>query len=219
MSKLVFPDRGGVLVNDSAKVVLTQKFKTDRGSYTIKIVKYPSHFKPYGYHYLDPDGNVTGSNSGNSHDVDECLQKAERSIQEVEERAAEAQRDAGRSPSEKEEADIRRRAAFFHKHAGYSYGPGQTPEQGRDENARRLALAEIFGEEAGWTVEWDYDQEEYQLGDAEESPPSEVMVAILRDADGNVIGSLGGIGDPTPAYRRVVEAELVREAMTEQHIG
>jgi len=43
--------------------------------------------------------------------------------------------------------------------------------------------------------------------------PSEVLVAILKDASGNVIGSLSGIGDPDNNYRRVVEAELALEAL------
>ena len=79
--------------------------------------------------------------------------------------------------------------------------------------AMKLAKAEQHAEEQGWTVEWDYDQDEYQLGDAEDKMPDEVLIAVLKDADGHVLESLGGIGDPSPSYRRLVEAELALEAM------
>jgi hypothetical protein len=81
------------------------------------------------------------------------------------------------------------------------------------EGAMKLAQAEYEAEERGWTVEWDYDNEPYDMGDAETEMPSEVLVAILKDASGNVIGSLSGIGDPDNNYRRVVEAELALEAL------
>ena len=43
--------------------------------------------------------------------------------------------------------------------------------------------------------------------------PDEVLIAVLKDADGHVLESGGGIGDPSPSYRRLVEAELALEAM------
>ncbi len=79
--------------------------------------------------------------------------------------------------------------------------------------AKKLALAEKFGDDAGWSVKWASDTEEYQLGDAEENPPTEVLYAVLHDRDGNVLNSLSGIGDPSNDYKRVVEAELILEAM------
>jgi hypothetical protein len=79
--------------------------------------------------------------------------------------------------------------------------------------AMKLAKAEQLAEEQGWTVEWDYDQDEYQLGDAEDKVPDEVLVAVLKDADGHLLESLGGIGDPSPSYQRLVDAELALEAM------
>ena len=36
---------------------------------------------------------------------------------------------------------------------------------------------------------------------------------VLKDADGHLLESLGGIGDPSPSYRRLIEAELALEAM------
>jgi hypothetical protein len=209
MSKLIFPVYGGVLVDNQTHVVNTFHHATRRGTYTIKVVEYPSGHRAFGYHYLDPEGGVTGSNSGNSYDAEEALQKAMKSIRDVE-RAARAAR---RSPSQKKNDRLRKKIAFFYEHGGYSTSPGQSVEEGRRESAERLARAEAFGEEAGWKVSWEPDQEEYQMGDAETEPPSEVYVAALLDANDNVLGSLGGIGDPDNNYKRLVEAELALEAM------
>lgn len=103
--------------------------------------------------------------------------------------------------------------AFFYKHAGYSYGPGESPLQGRRRGAIRLAKAEAEAARRGWRVKWEHDQEEYQMGDAETEHPSEVLTAVLYDAEGNVLGSLSGIGDPSRDYSRVVEADLALEAL------
>lgn len=102
---------------------------------------------------------------------------------------------------------------FFYEHAGYSYGPDQTPEQGRCETATKLAEAEAYAAKRGWRVDWQDDPEPYQLGDAATEMPSQVLCAVLCDDDGAVLESLGGIGDPSPEYRRVVDAELALEAM------
>jgi len=102
---------------------------------------------------------------------------------------------------------------FFYKHAGWSHGPDETPEQGHRRSAERLAKAEAYAEAHGWTVHWQEDPEEYQLGDAETEPPREVLTAVLKDRSGKVLESLGGIGDPDKNYARVVEAELALEAM------
>jgi hypothetical protein len=209
MSKLIFPEHGGVLVRDDTKVVRTIDFKTLQGTYVIKVVGYSNYHRPYGYHYLAPDGSVSGSNSGNSYDPDEALERAVNSIKEDEKRAIAALRPASAKKNER----FKRAVAFFKKHGGYSTRPGETKKKAIQNSAERLARAEQYGTDMGWTVTWDYDQEEYQLEDAEEAPPSEVLVAVLRNSDGSVIGSLGGIGDPDDNYKRVVEAELALEAM------
>ena len=122
--------------------------------------------------------------------------------------------EARKTPSQKAQDRLRKRTKFFIEHAGVSYRPGkETKAQGRRRGAEALARAEQYAEEQGWKVEWDYDQNEYQMGDAETEMPNEVLVAVLRDADGHVLESLGGIGDPSDSYRRVVEAELALEAM------
>ena len=203
MSKLIFPKHGGILVNDDAKVVKTVRIKVKNLSYVIKIVRYhpdqPAMYvnagRPFGYHYLDENGNVTGSNSGNSHTVTECLEKATRNIEEN----LAAQRAAARTPYQKERDRHKARVAFFKKHSGA-------------QNAEELAKAEQIASSHDWIVTWEYDQVKYQLGDDEEQP-NEVLAAVLKDNQGNVLASLGGIGDPSREYQRVVEAELAAEAL------
>ena len=111
--------------------------------------------------------------------------------------------EARKSPNRKAQDRLKKSADFFYKHAGYSYGPGQTKRQGRMEGAMKLAQAEQEAEARNWTIEWSYDDQPY-----------EVLVAVLKDEHGNSIGSLGGIGDPDSNYRRVVEAELALEALS-----
>ncbi len=104
---------------------------------------------------------------------------------------------------------------FFRKQAGYSVRGGETVAQGKTRGAKALARAEAEAEARGWTVGWEHDPEEWQ-GDVER--PFEVLQAVLRDADGNVLASLGSVGmtgnRKTDAdYRRVIEAELAEEAL------
>jgi hypothetical protein len=105
--------------------------------------------------------------------------------------------------------------AFFRKHAGYARKPSESVSHARARCARELARAEAEASARGWRVEWEGDPEPYQIGDAEDEMPSEVLGAVLRDENGHVLGSLWGIGDPTRQYRRVVEAELADEALYE----
>lgn len=104
---------------------------------------------------------------------------------------------------------------FFRKHAGYAVRPGESKNKAKTRGAQALARAEAEAEARGWTVEWEHDPEEWQ-GDVER--PFEVLTAVLRDANGNVLTSLGGNGmtgnRKTDAdFRRVIEAELADEAL------
>jgi hypothetical protein len=115
--------------------------------------------------------------------------------------------------------------AFFAEHAGGSYDPRtQTPEQGKQAGAERLALAEATARELGFSFEWSIDPDVTSADwvtkgrdGSKGRDPWQTWVCLVHDADGEVIGSLGGIdfgrdgkpwGDP---YRRVVEAELALE--------
>lgn len=93
--------------------------------------------------------------------------------------------------------------AFFYLHSGYVVGK-------RREGAEELAHAEAVAGREGWKCGWEHDDLPWD-GDCE--APSEILCAVLYDAAGNILASLGGIGDPSDDYRRVVAAELAIEAL------
>lgn len=217
MSKLIFPKHGGMYVDDDAKVVKTVMHNGRDGLYTIEIAATPdpidSRHKRYQWHYLTPQGGVA-STSGYRSTIAETVASAIRSIDEDIRNHRRKLAEARKTPSQKAQDRLKKRVKFFMEQAGESYQPGkETRAQGRRRGAEALARAEQYAEEQGWKVEWEFDQDEYQLGDAETEMPKEVLEAVLRDADGRVLESLGGIGDPTDNYQRVVEAELALEAM------
>lgn len=101
---------------------------------------------------------------------------------------------------------------FFREHAGYGYDPTtETPEQGRDRGARKLAAAERYAFENEWTHEWRIDESGCNCDT--DTPCEKTSVCVLYDTNANIIASLSGICDPTAEYRRVIEAELAMEAM------
>ena len=109
---------------------------------------------------------------------------------------------------------------FFQEHAGYCTPPGKMV------CAKHLAIAERAAELSGAVYEWEYEQSflapEDLTDDAKliekwrENPP-EVMNCILRDGNGVVRASLGGIIDADANYRRVIEAELALEAFGQEY--
>jgi hypothetical protein len=108
---------------------------------------------------------------------------------------------------------------FHWEHGAYSYDPKtETSEQGRVRTAIRMAAAECRAREAGWTFRWEQDDitsEEH----SNEQPFYPLWACLAYDADGHVVGSLGGVDfgrDVAPwgaPYRRVIEAELAYEAV------
>lgn len=108
---------------------------------------------------------------------------------------------------------------FFYKHAGFSYDPKtQTPEQGKAECAKALADAETLATAHGYSFEWTEDSE-CSAADFRDDTDYALWCCIMRNDDGDVVGSLRGIdfgpgGEPWGNdYRRVVEAELALEHM------
>lgn len=91
------------------------------------------------------------------------------------------------------------RVDFFKKHGGYKV-----------KQATDLAKAEEEALDRGWSFEWENDQDPdlSWASDEERADIKEVLVAILKDENGKVLDSLGGIVDPTNHYARVVEAEM-----------
>jgi hypothetical protein len=111
---------------------------------------------------------------------------------------------------------------FFFDNAGYSYDPRtETRKQGRLRCARALALAEETAAERNWEFLWDADQDGCIGCDcgAEDckcctGEPHEILCCALKDADGKILASMGGICEPTRDYGRIVEAELASEALS-----
>ncbi len=116
---------------------------------------------------------------------------------------------------------------FFYDHAGFSYPTGANAKQQEAAHvqlAKSLARAEAEAEKRGWTVEWEHDQDadtswmDPEQIDDYESGRTEILSAILRDENGEVLGSLGGVAltvrrSQRDSYGRVVEAELAQEAL------
>jgi hypothetical protein len=202
MSKLIFPKHGGMHIDDDDRIVRTVKHRDRDGTYTIKIVSHPSvfpHEKQYQWHYLSPWGG-TGSTSGYRDSIKGSIEGAIESIKSVISRERKQKAEARKSPEQKARDRLRANARFFR-------------EQGAGKNSEELAKAEREAEERGWKVEWEFDEDEYQMGD-EEQRPNEVLCAVLKDENGDVLESLGGIGDPSKDYARMVEAELSLEALS-----
>ena len=105
---------------------------------------------------------------------------------------------------------------FFYDNAGYSYGPDETPEQGRKRCARELADAEqwaqLVGAEFRWSDDWEITSHVGEFPDAYDHEPDTCEVCDLH-VNGQWRQSLGCIDDATDDYRRVIEAELASEAM------
>jgi hypothetical protein len=105
---------------------------------------------------------------------------------------------------------------FFYEHAGYSMRPGEDKISAKIRSAVALARAEAIAEGRDATVTWEEDDHPdagwCDCGDDHGQP----WGAVLRDAEGTVLGSLWGITFEShqPAgesYARVVAAELADE--------
>lgn len=106
---------------------------------------------------------------------------------------------------------------FFFDRAGWSYGPGETPQAGRMRCAVELAAAESRARQEGCSFQWEIDPDIDSREFSNRRPYYALWQCLMRDASGEVVQSLHGIdfgrdkepwGDP---YRRVVEAELAAE--------
>ncbi len=207
---LPFPEHGGMIYDDRCKVVKTVKHREKSDTYVIKIVKDPNYGnrgQMYSPAVLYPYGGVSSS-TGRWPTITSALERAVEGIRENIKRDRRETRLARMSPTQRE-ARVRKEkldkaTRFFHAHAG---GPANKSEHKK--YAAQLAEAEQYALDNDWQVYWENDPAPYDMGDAEESPPSEVYVAKLVDAEGRVLTTLGGIGDPSRDYQRVVDAELV----------
>lgn len=80
--------------------------------------------------------------------------------------------------------------------------------------ALNLARAEAFGESLGWRVEFDAPFESHQSVYGEPgSPDVDYFDAVLRDADGVILDSLGFVFDDGEGSLRFFRAELMECAL------
>lgn len=114
-------------------------------------------------------------------------------------------------------------AQFFAKHAGYSYDPKkETEDQGRMRCAESLAIDEYDARDKGFTFLWSVDPDINSGDFSDEKPFYKLWQCAMYNREGRIVNSLHGIdfgrnkepfGKP---YKRVVEAELAGEGMTNE---
>lgn len=112
-------------------------------------------------------------------------------------------------------------AQFFAKHGGFSYMPEkETPEQGKQRCADALAVAEQSARDGGFSFNWSIDPHCDSSEFSEDAPAWQLWQCAMYNADGQIVNSLHGVDfgrDGSPfgsAYRRVVEAELAIDGLT-----
>ena len=103
---------------------------------------------------------------------------------------------------------------FFSEHAGWSTPPGKAC------CALAYARAERDARTLGYTFAWTADPEpsEYQDHKGRWHTDYDAEMCEIIDPDGRCTGSLRGIIGATPAYRRVIEAELASEAIAREAV-
>jgi hypothetical protein len=110
---------------------------------------------------------------------------------------------------------------FFLENAGFSYNPKtETQEQGKMRCARILAKAERQASERGFFYRWSIDPHNDSSDFDDDHEPWQLWQCSMYNADGRIVNSLHGIDfgrDVEPwgnNYRRVVEAELATDGLT-----
>lgn len=114
---------------------------------------------------------------------------------------------------------------FFYANAGWSYHPAkETPEEGHQRCAERLAAAEVWASENAVSLEWEED--EYADRSFLPKRDNRPLFSCLRRTHDGRIASCGGIdlgrqGTESKVkgggknYMRVMAAELALELMPE----
>ena len=111
---------------------------------------------------------------------------------------------------------------FFLKHAGFSYGNGETKMQGRVRGARQLSKVERQARDQGFTYHWSIDPHLDSSEFTADEEPWQLWQCVMFNAEGKIVNSLHGIDfgpDKQPwcdPYKRVVEAELACEGLTNE---
>jgi hypothetical protein len=112
---------------------------------------------------------------------------------------------------------------FFGQNAGLRIYPGESENQARLRAGQEYAAAEMTIREQSWSVgwlpDWEIGSHLQEYGEAySDGEPDTCEVATLYNSRDEILASLGCIDDATNDYRRVVDAELALEAMSERKI-
>ncbi len=110
---------------------------------------------------------------------------------------------------------------FFAANCGIARFPHETEDEARARCARELAEAEAEAIERAYVFEWINDDEPCigcecgdETCDCYTGAPHEVLGCIVRaNPNDRPLAALFGICGATPAYRRLIEAELAMEAI------
>lgn len=122
-------------------------------------------------------------------------------------------------PAKRKQSPKQAAFLFFLRNAGFSYDPKtETARAGRARCARELARAErdvrALGYTFGWSDDWEVGNHYGFYGEAyANGEPETCETCICRNADGEIVASLGCIDDADREYRRMIEAELALEAL------
>ncbi len=114
---------------------------------------------------------------------------------------------------------ISKAVAFYLKDAGWVYNPTMTRKD-KLQYARTLARAEREAFEGGFFYHWSVDPEINSSYFSDDTDPWKLWQCSMYNKDGKIVNSLHGIdfgrgGQPWGNnYRRVVEAELAIEGLT-----
>jgi hypothetical protein len=199
------------------KVAKVEVFKNKLGSFSIGVFAGGKDWQgKTGYEievkYPDTAGNMTTTKKFSS--IAEAVAYGKKAIKEEVEKHEREEREAKKSPKQKDTEKLGKKLQFFRDQ-------GATVPQ-----AKKLLRAEEIAEERGWTSKWEQEPGDWTdfLGDQDNIEDIEsVEDVVLRDENGEVLESLGGIAfakkSSTRAnqdYGRMIEAELALEAATKK---
>ena len=115
---------------------------------------------------------------------------------------------------------------FFLEHAGYCWNPKiETQLQGRRRCAKSMATDEAAARDGGFYYRWSGDPDINSSEFSDETPAWGLWQCAMYNERGQIVASLHGIdfgrdnepwGNP---YKRVVEAELASEGLTNEPQG
>lgn len=190
-----------------------EKVKTKLGTFEVLVFMTGKNWRgspsyEIELQYPDPEEYSTTTKSFDS--IPEAVVRGKKMVAEAVADVEKAQHEARKSPKQKDLDKLGKKLAFFR-------GRGADVAQ-----AKRLLKAEEIAEERNWKFTWEQEPGDWNdyLGEGDSIDDIEsVESCVLRDEEGAVLESLGGITFAKRSstrdnqdYGREVEAELALEA-------